>query len=267
LATLQLQIRHGDWDPKVEVITDKNVDEFIPVDLLQLLNYPTQRVKAWVETIKLAWGALSGTSAVEAKNIYLEKMKEWHLFGSSIFCVEQRVKPKKALVAINKEGLFILNRQSEKKDLVHFFNWREIATWRVDHGKSFHITAGSLAKPVKLSLFCKHPDAINISFNDYLNMAVEIAKAEAERRKLRPLSSATERLKDARKSRISARLSRKQGITSAYREFNFEDVQRKNAPINNDDKEYTSEPVKEKKVNKRVTIKAPGQELFDFSKQ
>lgn len=44
--------------------------------------------QAWVDTIKLLWGQLSGTSATEAKNSYLERMREWKYFGSTIFLCE-----------------------------------------------------------------------------------------------------------------------------------------------------------------------------------
>eukprot|EP01114_Cavostelium_apophysatum_P013166 TRINITY_DN3125_c0_g1_i3.p1 TRINITY_DN3125_c0_g1~~TRINITY_DN3125_c0_g1_i3.p1 ORF type:complete len:2243 (+),score=811.97 TRINITY_DN3125_c0_g1_i3:147-6875(+) len=268
LAILQLQIRHGDWDPKKDVISEKNFSDFVPRDLLEMKNFTVQQIKSWVDAIKLAWGTLSGTSATEGKTIYLEKMREWHVYGSSIFPVEQRVKPKKALIAINPEGLFILDRQAETKEVVYFFQWREVATWRVEEGKSFHITAGSAVKPVKLNLFCKYPEAINIAFNDYLNMALEMNKARQEKKVYRPPSTVQQRLNEARLSRISARMSRKSTkVTSVYGNFNFEDVQKSQQPKPRAEP-LAVRPVSTTKGLGSGTARPPSvYDQFDFSKQ
>jgi len=58
-------------------------------------------------------------------------------------------------------------------------------------------------------------------------MMIEIEKASREKRKSRPLSTAAERLNEARLSRISARMSKSGRVTSVYNNFNFEDVKQK----------------------------------------
>ena len=45
-------------------------------------------MKVWVNTVKVCWNQLAGTSAVECKNLYLQQMLQWSHFGSSIFVAE-----------------------------------------------------------------------------------------------------------------------------------------------------------------------------------
>lgn len=79
---------------------------------MAVLNFSGEKEKKWVEAIKLYWAtSLSGLSIAEAKMSFLEAMKQWSLFGSSFFPVESK-KPKNVLIAINKDGFFILNNGS-----------------------------------------------------------------------------------------------------------------------------------------------------------
>lgn len=55
-----------------------------------------------------------------------------------------------------ESSLLTHNYLIQKKDIVYQFGWAEVASWRVDEGKCWHLTAGSLAKPVKLTFFTKH---------------------------------------------------------------------------------------------------------------
>lgn len=95
----------------------KTFEQYVSKELIELLQLNKNQIKAWVDTIIACWLALSGTNSNEAKTIYIRQAKNWHLFGSSIWPVEQKFKPKKLLMCINKEGLFVLNQQTMVKNL------------------------------------------------------------------------------------------------------------------------------------------------------
>ena len=50
--------------------------------------------------------------------------------------------------------------------------------WR-DEEKSWHIVAGSLAKPVKLNFYTPYAPVVNVVFEEYLNMMQDLEKAMA----------------------------------------------------------------------------------------
>ncbi len=75
-----------------------------------------------MEAIQAYWAtSLSGLSKSEAKMSFLEKMKEWSLFGSSFFEAEFSRKPKHVLIAINKDGFFVLNNTSPVLQTLRLF--------------------------------------------------------------------------------------------------------------------------------------------------
>lgn len=127
--------------------------------ILVTMDLGSGKLNKWAETIKLCWVSLSGTSATEARNIFLQNLRAWKYYGFTTFSVEQRKKPKKVLLVFATEGLIILNGQSTTKEVMNFYPWETIYGWRTEVGKSWHVTAGSLAKPIKLNFF--HPHVIS----------------------------------------------------------------------------------------------------------
>ena len=98
LAALHFQASYGDYNPednsmfeyilkiiKVLFCDRKSMDSYIPKDLLIALNPSVNELKNWVNTIKLCWVQLSGTSATECKSLYVQHMKTWQYYGSAIY--------------------------------------------------------------------------------------------------------------------------------------------------------------------------------------
>jgi hypothetical protein len=88
MAALSLQIRHGDHNASKDPLTEKTIYDYVPRDLIENLNLGSSAIKSWVDTIRLCWIALSGTSAAEAKKNYLSHMREWAFYGNSLFILE-----------------------------------------------------------------------------------------------------------------------------------------------------------------------------------
>jgi len=201
LAALNLQIKYSEHDPSKDVINSGSLEEFVPKDLIESLNLSNNQLQSWADTIKLCWISLSGTSAIEAKHIYLRYMREWKFYGSSIFIVEQRKKPKKVLLAITREGISILNFYSCEKEVIEEYHWKIISNWRFEPEKSFYFSAGSLAKPVKLTFLYPHPESISITIENFVTMIVE-------ERKRKVISNAQERIRGVQTMRTGRKMSR-----------------------------------------------------------
>jgi len=91
------------------------------------------------------------------------------------------------------------------------------------------LTAGQLVKPVKLAFFCKYPEVINVVFEEYLNLMIEIN----QKKKQQP-STAKERIQEVRAKRTNMgrgiggeKILRERPASVRY-EFSFEDVKEMN---------------------------------------
>jgi len=201
---------------------------------------------------------------MEAKRTYMNRVKksnpDFYLYSASIFLVEQKVKPKKVLLAMNKNCIRITDT-SMKKEVLLEFKWPEILHWRAEEGKSFNFAAGSALKPQKPMFFTKRPDIICDIFEEFIEVSnfrpkvldkdsQQIAPvppiepltsnpAKNRKRSIR-FSTAEERIREARGKRGSmavqadmmSMLSFNSGSlsksfirpASVYANFNFEDV-------------------------------------------
>eukprot|EP01119_Soliformovum_irregulare_P011679 TRINITY_DN294_c0_g2_i4.p1 TRINITY_DN294_c0_g2~~TRINITY_DN294_c0_g2_i4.p1 ORF type:complete len:1395 (-),score=561.67 TRINITY_DN294_c0_g2_i4:6-4190(-) len=217
LTALQLQIQHGDHNPSRDDINEKNLLKFVPKDVLMNLNLSVQKLKSWIETIKLCWINLAGTSATEARNLFLGHMKTWNLYGSTIFSVEMKKKPKKCLLAMNKEGMHILDASTLTKDETAFVPWGEVIGWRTEFEKGWHLKSGDLIKPRQYNFLTKTPRAIEIIFDQYIALFTESTGKHLVNTDVKSLanttavtSNAKERVKEANKQRASVRESVRQ---------------------------------------------------------
>jgi len=240
LAALQLLIKNGDYNTsKSNILTTKNLDQFVSKNLLEILNLPSNAVKSWVDTINSTWSGLAGTSTAEAKATFLQHMREWKLYGSQLFCVEQRKKPKRAILAFSKDAIYVLDQMDLKKEIIMELPWSQIASWRGETGK-FHLNGGTAIKPIKLTFTTSHsttPLALVSTCEDYVHMLKQNRESRAK------LSNAKDRIREARMSRfaaqerLSALLARKGSLgkrNSSSRQsaliqqdFNFENATKK----------------------------------------
>lgn len=68
--------------------------------MIEILDLNKLQVKTWIDSTKACWASLSGTNSAEAKTIYIRNLRNWHLFGSSIWSAEVREK-KNQIIRIN----------------------------------------------------------------------------------------------------------------------------------------------------------------------
>ncbi len=94
------------------------MSEALPSAALKHLS--DSQLKALSETVKLCWINMSGTSSTEAKQSYLRQVKVFPLFGAATFWVESNLfskdkkgKAKKVILAIDNEGIKIINTSAE----------------------------------------------------------------------------------------------------------------------------------------------------------
>jgi len=177
LAAIQLQVLFGDHNPKQDLFNIKNFTQFYPKDLISINNLTTVQQAKVIDQIKATWTAKSGSNALEARQSYLTYVREWPLYGSTVFSVEQRKKPKDVLICFNPKGLYILNKSSVKKDILKEFPWNEVSNWRYD-STGWHLTCGSLVKPIKFQFSTKYPHILTNSIEGFLKQLAEFKKIQ-----------------------------------------------------------------------------------------
>jgi len=119
----------------------------LPCDLVKI-----QSSYEWKKDIVRAYNKDSGMSPDEAKVAFLKVIYRWPTYGSAFFEVNQVSDPsfpENILVAINKQGVSIIHRQS--KDLLASIPFSHIIHWA--SGPSFfNITVGDSASFTKLMM-------------------------------------------------------------------------------------------------------------------
>jgi len=182
IVALMLQVKLGDHNnSKLSQFGVKNLEQFLSKHFLEILNIGTEKQKAMVDTIVLLWTQLAGTSAGEAKARFLTIMRGWTFFGAQLFLAEQRKKPKEVLIAITKDGIFILDHTNAKKNVVQQSLWSQIKSWRSEAGKIF-VNGGNALQLVSWMFTTPNPltaMAISLTLDDYMHTMVQLRLQQA----------------------------------------------------------------------------------------
>jgi len=168
LAGIQLQIKFGDFNPTKDILNLKSIVQYFPKDIFTIQNYnsPQQQGKV-LDQIKANWINKSGSSIVDLRKTYLAQLTSWEFYGSVIFAVEQRRKPLNILIAISSTRVLILNKHSIAKDVLNFWSWKDIQSWRDEPNNSFHVKAGSLVKLIQMQFSTIHPKCLSHTMDDF----------------------------------------------------------------------------------------------------
>eukprot|EP00128_Syssomonas_multiformis_P001196 Colp12_sorted_trinity150504_noHs@19320 len=158
LAELQYRVIYAgiqDGDPRLPDIRHA-IKDLLPVDI-----FPLNTLDEWATKWNGVHKRHAGMGVGEAKQIFLEIVKQFPHSGSAFFAVTQKVAPgnkKKAIVAINSTGFYVLDWASKEVDL--HCSLQAIAYWNSGEGR-FHLTTGDLLQP--RTFLCSSPEVDNIS--------------------------------------------------------------------------------------------------------
>ncbi|XP_059488702.1 myosin-VIIa-like isoform X2 [Neocloeon triangulifer] len=128
----------------------QNLKDYVPSDMIRL-----QSSSEWKKAITSAFNKSSGLSKEDAKTAVLKILYQWPTFGSAFFEVKQTSEPgypEIIIVAINKNGISLINPQNKEILITHSFN--KISNWSSGN-TYFHVTIGNLVRSSKL--LCETP--------------------------------------------------------------------------------------------------------------
>ena len=121
------------------------LQQLVPSDQLPLLKLPD-----WRKEIDKAHNKHSGISADDAKVEFLKEVFKLPTFGCTFFEVKQSTDqnyPELLLIAIGKQGVSLIDRETKKILVTHAFN--KISNWSSGN-TYFHMTIGNLVRGSKL---------------------------------------------------------------------------------------------------------------------
>ena len=113
------------------------LNEILPFDLIK-----EQKYKDWIKQIEKAFNKQSKLDRDEAMIEFLKETFKLPTFGSTFFEVKQTTDqnyPELVLVAINKNGVSLIHRQT--KDILVTFPFSKISNWSSGN-TYFHLTIG-----------------------------------------------------------------------------------------------------------------------------
>uniref|UniRef100_A0A1B6CYN1 FERM domain-containing protein n=2 Tax=Clastoptera arizonana TaxID=38151 RepID=A0A1B6CYN1_9HEMI len=147
LAALIYRATFGDSLLELQNNSKKVIANLVPPFLLKL-----QSIKEWKKVIIEAYNNNSALSSEDAKIEFLKFVFPWSTFGSAFFDVKQMTDqqrfPEDITLAINKNGVFILDSQT--REPLTLYPYTELTNW--SSGRStFTLNIGS----VKLLCYTK----------------------------------------------------------------------------------------------------------------
>ncbi|CAB3368903.1 Hypothetical predicted protein [Cloeon dipterum] len=128
----------------------QNLKDYVPNDMIRL-----QSSSDWKKAITAAYNKNTGMSKEEGKLAVLKILYQWPTFGSAFFEVKQTSEPmypEFIIVAVNKNGISLINPQNKEILITHSFN--KISNWSSGN-TFFHVTIGNLVRSNKL--LCETP--------------------------------------------------------------------------------------------------------------
>ncbi len=143
-ASHYLQILKGDYVPTGES------DRYIQQSLRDLLPTPfllTQPESFWLPKVAEGWRALAGQERTKLMRDYVNRARQWPLFGCARFAVQHNLTRKStvdATIAINKDGVHLLEIYSQTP--LRSFPFSHISSWTPTR-TAFTIVTGNLINP------------------------------------------------------------------------------------------------------------------------
>jgi len=177
LAALQVQIAYGDHKPGSHVVgfLTQNLRQFIPKDLFQ-----TKRPVDWEAMIFKSHQAHVGKTSEEAKNEYLEVVKQWPFYGTTFYpackSIGNKKIPNRVIIGVNAEGILLLKKD---KELVSTHPFTEICSW-ASSSTTFAFEFGSQTESQKYTFETKQGAIIAASIQTYIDILVQMLKSGEE---------------------------------------------------------------------------------------
>ncbi|XP_030312241.1 unconventional myosin-VIIb isoform X2 [Calypte anna] len=140
LAGLIYKVRF-DGDRAQLAAIPKILKELVPDNLLRAVS-PDE----WRKSIIAAYSKHEEKTVDEAKIAFLKMIHRWPTFGSAFFEVKQTSEPnfpEIVLIAINKQGVSLINHKT--KDILTVYPFNKISNWS-SGSTYFHMTIGNLVR-------------------------------------------------------------------------------------------------------------------------
>jgi len=146
LASLNMQINFGDHNKKIHVtgfLRDK-IDKFIPLPLLKT----NKKIEDWEKDIFQEHARISGLKKADAMLQYLNKVRQWHFYGSTFWTVqtvnkENSALPDQVTLAVSSSGIQLLKVQGKEPILIQ--RYADIYSWAYKKN-AFAFVSGVLSK-------------------------------------------------------------------------------------------------------------------------
>lgn len=180
LAALQVQVTYQDHNPAVHTpgfltrSVNNNIRSFVPKTL-----WPSKKAGEWEALILKAHQGLKGMSPEDAKSEYISTIKQWPLYGTTLFppcrSVGNRNLPSKVIIGVNFEGITLLKPKNKEIISGHLFT--EICAW-ASSLQSFAFEFGSTNDSQKYS-FETRPglgQIIASTIQTYIDILVQMLK-------------------------------------------------------------------------------------------
>ncbi|KXS20836.1 hypothetical protein M427DRAFT_51790 [Gonapodya prolifera JEL478] len=164
LVALQAQVEYGDYRPEAKVPYPEFLTRFLPDSF---------HIPGMDQVIANKHGMLQGRTAREAQKEFLRILKEWSLFGSTVFEVSQSYSsemPTDCWLAVNATGIHILERQG--KEALVSCPYDTIASYSPSQ-TSIMIVTESVTQGVKYVFSTIHAAAIGTLMKDYIEALLE----------------------------------------------------------------------------------------------
>jgi len=173
LAALQVQVVYGDHKFGTHVVgfLTQNLKQYLPREL-----FSTKKPAEWETAIFKAHSQLVGKSAEEAKLDYLDIVKQWPFYGTTLFppCKSsgKQKTPSKVIIGVNAEGILLLKKD---KDLVSTHPFTEICSW-ASSSTTFAFEFGNQTESLKYTFETKQGAIIAANIQTYIDILVQMLK-------------------------------------------------------------------------------------------
>ena len=126
-AALKCQVDWGDFDAKKTSRLD-NLKAYLPNSILG-----NQQPATWVKGISEIQQKLVGKNAIQARLLYLEALKQFKHYGSTLFAVKYMgfwQHPENILLAVSSASLHFMTKS---KTILESFSYKQVYTWETEN--------------------------------------------------------------------------------------------------------------------------------------
>lgn len=125
-AALKAQTDWGDYDPQKNARFEE-LEKFIPRNL-----YGNQTKESWIKAISEFQQRLVGKTGIQAKLLYLESLKQFKHYGSTLFPVRHIgfwQHPSNVVLAISGNAVFLMTKS---KNIIETYSYKQIHSWETE---------------------------------------------------------------------------------------------------------------------------------------